>query len=773
MKFLKKVPKWFLPSFSVQGLFLWIVKMVLLFLLIIFIFIGSVKLGCFGKLKTKDDIFKHKLQTASLVYSKNNELIGKFYTVNRTNVQLDVFPKHLLNALISTEDARFFEHSGIDYKSLLRVLFKTILLREESSGGGSTLSQQLVKNIFGRESHGFLTMPVNKVKELFNAKKLEQLLTKEEILELYLNTVPFGENTYGIEAASQKYFSKSAQNLGIEEAALLIGMLKANTTYNPRLYPENAQSRRNIVLQQMQKANYLNQLQVDSLSKLPITLDYKTNFSKERIHYFLKHVEKEAQHIVSRYNTEQNTELDINKDGLKIYTTIDNNLQLAAIKAFEKHLGKMQEILRKQYEKGSYKLTLANMITKTSKSLKKDDIPKKQEVVSWKGNEIISMTTYDSIRYALTTLHGGFICTNPNTGAILSWVGGCSYQYHPFDQVTAMRPIASTFKPILYLSALEQGTDPCHYLSNDSLYLEKYEWGPENYDHSFGGSYSMAGALKKSMNIPSVNLFLEQKFENIHETWKKLGFSQELQPKPSSALGTSNASILELSMAYATFANGGHKVTPYTIDSIVTAKGEKLYTHKKVKETQLFSDRSIRIMNQILQDAINEGTGTAIRSKYNIQVPLAGKTGTSQNYSDAWFAAYNPSMVMVTRVGANLPSIHFQNGATGSGSKLALPIIALTLKNCSPSLLKSLKRNFPDLAINIQQEMECEDFKDPKLEDFIVKHINKVLKKLPKTKSRNQTQSRTNQSSQNENFLDKVFSTKKKKKRKRRRKYQW
>lgn len=699
----------------------------LIFILGISIFIALVYNGIFGKLYTAEELKGFKNETATLVLSEEGSIIGKFFAENRTNTTYNKIPKHLINALVATEDARYFEHEGVDSRSLLRVLFKTILLNKKSSGGGSTINQQLAKNMYGRKSHGFLTMPVNKVKEAILASRLEKIYTKEEILTLYLNTVPFGENVLGIEAAARRYFNKPIDKIKIEEAAVLVGMLKANTYYNPRLYPENAKKRRNVVFAQMEKYEYLTSKERDSLKQLPLNIAYINLQSESPANYFLKEVKKEAQKILIDYNYENNTDYDIEKSGLTIKTTLNLNLQKYALTAYKSHLSVMQKKLNKQYRSGTSKRILNELVTKELKRLKLDkkaNTKKSRELFSWKGFYSDSISVRDSLKHTLQLLHAGFLALEPNSGAIKAWVGGIDYRTQPYDQIFAQRQVASTFKPILYAAALENGSLPCDYLDNDEITLTDFEnWKPNNYDGSTGGKYSMAASLAKSLNIPTVNLYLNTPFSKLNELWKRMGFSQELINKPSSALGTATASIYELAVAYASFANGGYSVKPQTILSIKTADGKVIYDNKLLKsEESIINEKTSMQMNAMLQKAIKEGTGVALKGTYGITLPLAGKTGTSQDYADAWFAAYNPKLVMVTRVGASSPLIKFNSGANGSGSRLALPLIAKTLQSVQKSnwIKKTYFADFKILSDESATWLDCEDYTEAsEIEEFI------------------------------------------------------
>ncbi|MGB4084529.1 MAG: transglycosylase domain-containing protein [Bacteroidales bacterium] len=655
--------------------------------IIIFIplfFISSVQIGIFGRLPGKKELISFRNATASVVLSHEGETIGRFFSENRITIPFDQMPAHLINSLVATEDARFYEHSGIDSRSLVRVVFKSILFSDRSSGGGSTITQQLAKNMYGRKDYRVFSVILNKTREVILAKRIEKVFTKDKILELYLNTVSFGENIYGIEAASQRYFSKKAADLKVEEAALLTGMLKANTMYNPRLYPQNAVRRRNVVLGQMEKYGYLEDRAADSLSALPIKLDYNKTDLSGPADYFMVRVRIEADRILKEISSFRGKEWDIERDGLIITTTLRMPLQQAAGEAFAAHMPRMQKRLNEQYSTSSGRRALKG-------------IP-------------------DSLKKMMTTLHAGLLAMDPATGAIMAWNGGIDFKTQPYDQILARRQLASVFKPFIFAAALEDGVEPCRYLDNDSVTLSGFnDWSPENYNHSYGGKYSLAGALAQSMNIPTFSLFLMIGFDKVDRLWQEMGFSFPLVNMPSLAMGTAEASILEVARAYAAFANDGMIVTPYLIESVKAPDGRILWQYMPPRRSdRVLSERSATLMAAMLEKAIREGTGASVHSAYGVKVPLAGKTGTSQNYADAWFAAFNPAMVIVSRVGASTPSIHFNSGSYGSGSALALPLVALTLKKVEKNkeIMSVINTPFAPLPPELEMALDCPDFRE-------------------------------------------------------------
>ena len=628
--------------------------------------------GMSGQIKNRDELLNFKNASASIVFSEDGEILGKFFYENRTNISFGQIPKHLIDALISIEDVRFYEHRGTDARSFFRVLFKTILMNERSSGGGSTITQQLVKNMFGRKSKGFMPMVTNKVSELIMARRIEKVFSKDEILTLYLNTVAFGENVYGIEAASARFFSKSTEALKLEESAVLVGMLKANTYYNPRLNPGNAKTRRDVVFQQMEKYKFIDSETADSLSGLPLVIDYKRSGSVGIADYFLIQARSETEDILQDLSDATGKEWDTAKDGLIITTTLNYTLQSYAVASFREHLTKMQKKLNEQYRTTSGKRTLEQVAGREMKRLGLEGRAEEinfQELFDWNGTYSDSITVADSLKRSLTILHAGMIAMDPVTGGIKVWVGGVDFKTQPYDQVLARRQLASVFKPVLYTAALEDGFEPCQYLDNDSIALSGFDdWSPENFDHSYGGKYSLSGALAHSMNIPTFSLYLEVGFKKVDAIWKQMGFSFELDNTPSLSMGTAEGNIKEVAVAYSSFANGGYRITPWCIRSIRTPDGTIIYKNEMTQDKiRIMTERSSQLMSAMLQKAIKEGTGVSMSAIYGVNFPLAGKTGTSQDYSDAWFAAFNPGLVMVSRAGASSRAIHFNNGSERIG----------------------------------------------------------------------------------------------------------
>jgi len=420
--------------------------------------------------------------------------------------------------------------------------------------------------------------------------------------------------------------------------------------------------------------------------------------------YFLVRVEKDARKILQQVSRSTGKEWNLEEDGLVIKTTLNLKLQRFALQAYQEHLNGMQDQLRDQY-RSTAGLKILREINDT---LEIDDV----------------------------MLHAGLFAIEPRTGAIKTWVGGIDFHTNPYDQITARRQLASAFKPIVYAAALENGVKPCDYLDNKAIEIEGFEdWSPSNYDNATGGKYSVAAALAKSKNIPTVNLYMGVGFNKLNDLWEKMGFSFSLYNAPSVALGTGEASVYELAVAYAAFANGGFKVEPEAIASISTADGKVLYEHEfTASDDRVISQETSTLMCAMLQKAVSSGTGATMRSVYGVSFPWAGKTGTSQSYADAWFGAFNPALVMVTRVGASTPAIHFNSGSKGSGSTLALPLVARTLKKAEsdPSTRSEFLAPFAELPVELAGALDCGDFKEDNWPEKVRSHFEKQTRTLSK-----------------------------------------
>lgn len=690
------------------------------------LFFFAVYSGIFGSLPNKSKLAAISNQEASQVISSDNVVIGKYFSENRTNITWNQVPEHLKNALIATEDKRFFTHKGYDIQSYFRVFFKSILWRD-NKGGGSTLTQQLVKNLYGRSNFSILSMPVNKVKEIIIAARLENMYTKEELLLLYLNSVPFGENLYGVETASRRYFNKPASKLKIEESAVLVGLLKANTYFNPRLNPKNSIERRNMVLDLMEKQVYLKVEETDSLQKLPLKLDYENVTLNAPAGYFVHQVKKKSLELLEDLKDENGKVYDLEKDGLKIYTTLNMQIQNMATDGIQKHLAQMQKVLDKELGNRNFKKEWLAKLKTEEKYTDKDNEKRNIEVFDWKGVATKKMSKIDSLWHYYKMLNAAVLITNPKNGAIITWVGGNDFRKLPFDMIQSHRQIASAFKPILYAAAFENDFEPCNYLKNvEKTYSEYDGWSPKNFDHKFTQDSTVAlwYSLTHSMNLPTVDLYFKMGRQKLLKTCNKLNFPKIKDDAPSMALGTLDLSLVEIVSAYGAFANKGRTTEPVMIDKITDANGKELYKREASAHEKVFSVKTSQMITAILENAINHGTGARIRNQFGVRADIAGKTGTAQNYSDAWFIAYTPDLVIGTWVGASTPDVHFYSGQ-GAGSSLALPIVGNVLRGIENDA--KLRRQFLtpfSIPYPIYDDMQCDPYHQTGIKGFFRRLFN-------------------------------------------------
>ncbi|MEC7753968.1 transglycosylase domain-containing protein [Roseivirga sp. UBA1976] len=677
----------------------WIGFSAVLGLLALFSFYLSVRWEIWEPLPSSEQLADIKQSQATEVYARGGELIGKYFIFDRQPVTFEEIPKHLIEALIATEDARFYEHNGVDRRSLLRVIFKSILMGDESAGGGSTLSQQLIKNLYPRKDHGIFSMPVSKIKEAICATRLEKLYSKEEIITLYLNTVPFGDNTYGVESAAEKFFGKRTEDLTLEESAVIVGMLKASHSYNPRLFPERSVSRRNTVLAQMERYGYLMNEQRQIASKKPLKLSYKS-FSHEDglAPYFRASLQKKLEKWLKEYNKENNTDLNLFTSGLRIYTTLDYNLQQMAEEALAEHLSSLQDEFEDSYGRRAPWLMnntiIQDAVRKSDyyKKLKAQKLTEKQiedslklkrpmELWDWEGSRVVQASHLDSVKHYLKFLQGGALSVDPFTGAVRTWVGGINFEHFQYDHVSmAKRQVGSTFKPIVYAAALEKGAKPCDYYSGQQVTYANYDnWtatnsGGESYDLN----YAMKTALSKSINTVAVKVMEDAGIPEIIDLAHRMGIESDIPYVPSIALGTAEMNMLELAKAYTSFINFGKPAKPYFIQKIEDNKGKELAQFKpEVAETPVFSEENRQAMIEMMKGTVTEGTAQRLRWKYGLSNDIAGKTGTTQDNKDGWFVALTPRLITITWVGSDDHRIGFRTTAMGQGANSALPIYAL------------------------------------------------------------------------------------------------
>lgn len=697
------------------------------------LFIVLVWSGFFGRLPDKHHLKEIHHPIASEVYSADSVLLGRYYLQDRTPVDARDVPDNLKEALIATEDIRFYHHQGVDVKSLFRVLVKTILLQRESSGGGSTITQQLAKNLYPRKSYLLLSLPINKVREMIIAGRLEDVYAKEELLVLYLNTIPFADNTYGVKTAADRFFSTPVKDLGPEQSAMLIGMLKATHSYNPRLFPERALARRNLVLAQMAKYGFITKEEKETLQAKPLALRYNNVAQSSGVApYFRAYIKHELLQWCKENRKPDGNSWNLYTDGLKVYTTIDSRMQAYAEKAMKRQMKSLQEKFTNQLDREKvnevamrrvHRLPQYRALKETG--LPEDEIlqalrkPVKTKIFTWDGVKEVHMSFYDSLKHHLQFLQAGILAMEPGTGAIRVWVGGIDHRFFQYDHVRpgTKRQVGSTLKPILYAAALERGIGPCSYISaRRTEYTNVDAWTPANTEEeTYDRKYSMEGGLSGSVNTVSVKLLEKTGIRNAISVARKMGIQSDLPAVPSLALGTPSISMMEMVGAYGALANAGRYVKPRYFTAITDHRGRVLedLLQDDDEAVEAVSEESAGMMVHMLKSVVSEGTGASLRYRYGIRNDVAGKTGTTQLNVDGWFMAITPRLVIGSWVGADDPRLHFKSTTLGQGASTALPITAFFLQqlNQDKSLRDISYAKFPALSAELQEELDCKTYK--------------------------------------------------------------
>ncbi|WOD44744.1 penicillin-binding protein 1A [Hwangdonia lutea] len=693
----------------------------------------SVFLGAFGKLPTEKELSSIKQAEATQVLDNAGKLIGKYYIYDRQPLDFEDFPQHLIDALIATEDVRFYEHDGIDNVSLMRVFVKNIIFQDKSAGGGSTITLQLAKNLFGRKNYIAFSMLINKFKESIIATRIEAIYSKQDILTLYLNTVPFPDNTYGIESAARKFFNKPASKLTYSEAATLVGTLKATTYFNPRLHLERSQSRRDVVFQQMLKYEYISQDSLEAFTNQNIVLNYRSfNHDVGLAPYFRAQVKKELTAILDTLKKPDGSAYDLYKDGLKVHTTLDSTMQSFAEKAMREHLTDLQSVHEKSFGKtapwNSNKAIIQAAIKNLPKykSLQKAglteaqildslSVKRKTELFNWVGDTIQNISAIDSLKHYLKFLNTGMLSIAPKTGAIKAYVGGIDYRFFKYDHVSqSERQVGSTFKPFVYTAAIENGMKPCTYFSlQEVTYTNFDDWTPTNSgvkEEDPHLNYNLEMALSNSVNTIAVKVLNEVGIDKVVQQIEKLGISKALPKEPSLALGVAEINLKALTGAYASYVNNSKGVKPYAITKIEDKAGHVIAEFKpEILEEPAYSNYTRQVMLQIMKSTVNSGTASRLRSTYNLKNNMAGKTGTTQNNKDGWFVGITPNLVTVTWVGNDNHSIGFKSTSLGQGANSALPIFAKFYQklNADTHFNNITKSNFETPSQEVIGDLDC------------------------------------------------------------------
>lgn len=650
------------------------------------VFFIMVFLGILGPVPSKKQLHIINNPIASEVYSADGKVLGRYYVENRSYASFDEISPNVINALIATEDSRFYEHRGIDEIALLRVFVKSVLMQNSSSGGGSTLSQQIAKNLFPRVDYGPLSMPINKLRESIIAYRLERIYSKQEILAMYLNTVPFAENVFGIEVAAERFFSKSPLKLEVDEAAVLVGMLKANNYYNPRTHPERAKGRRDVVIDQMVKNQYITPEQAEKYKTKPLTVKYRLiSFNQGPAPYFVEKLKPQLLDWCESHTKENGEKYNLFTDGLKIKTTIDYNLQYYAEQSVKEYMKNLQNVFDNHWKDRDLFAENPDIIKSAVNRLKSEsgnpdiNLNEKRltQLFTWDGLQEKEVTRLDSLKHYLKLLNVGFMALDPKTGELKAWVGGSDFRFFKYDHVTAPRQTGSAFKPFVYLAALENGVSAGKYFTNELKVYEEYQgWTPHNSHDDYGGYYTMKGALTKSLNTVSVEVLLDAGLTRTIDIAEKLGISADLPDYPSLALGVASISLKEMVEAFAGIVNDGIPVENHYLLEIADENGNVLESFQyELNDETVVSPENCRAVINMMEAVVDEGTGIGIRSVYNIPGDFAGKTGTTQDNSDGWFIGITPDLVTGCWVGADDPRVRFRTTNFGQGAYMALPIV--------------------------------------------------------------------------------------------------
>jgi penicillin-binding protein 1A len=723
----KKVIKWFWLLFSAP-------------ILLVIGLIGLV--WAFADIPSFKELEDPDSKLATQVIAEEGEILTTFHIENRSYVTFDELSPNLVNAAVATEDVRFYRHSGIDFRSLGRVIFKTLLGGDSSQGGGSTLTQQLAKTLYPRQDVSSRIPGMSKVKmvwiklkEWVTAVKLERSYTKNEIMTMYMNQVFFGSNAYGIKAASQTFFGKSPKELTIEEAATLVGMVNKPTRYNPAINPDKSLVRRNFVISQMAKAGYLSQEQKDSIQQVPITLSYQIQDHNAGLGPYFRDMLRRTMNAkepkrssYAQYEDyvvdslqwadnafygwlNKNTKADgskynLDRDGLRIYTTINYKMQKYAEEAVAEHLGKdlqksfwrdirwkknrpfsndvdqkTVDMLMKQARRWSDRYrTMKNSGASESEIRKSFSVPTKMRVFSWNKNGYIDtvMTPDDSIKYYKSHLRAAFMAIEPHTGHVKAYVGGPNYRYFKYDNVRqGKRQVGSTIKPYLYTLAMQAGMTPCDKVVNvpQTFMVGDTTWTPKSTDKDewIGQTVTLKWGLTKSSNNISAYLMKQCGPNAMVEMMRKMGIGCYIDPTYSLCVGSADISVYDMVAAYNTFPSKGVYVSPIFVTRIEDNDGNVLGEFTNPKR-EAISDYTAYLMANLMQGVVNSGTGVRLRAKYGLKGEIAGKTGTTNDQSDGWFIGYTPSLTAGVWVGAEDRQVHFESLSLGGGSNMALPI---------------------------------------------------------------------------------------------------
>lgn len=672
-----------------------------IFIILFFLLVSA---GLFGDMPDIKELENPKSAQSTIVYAADGEVLGSYFLENRINIKHNAIAECVYDALICTEDIRFKDHSGIDAKGTARAV-----IRMGKDGGASTITQQLAKNMFSiyEKPKMKITRVMQKFKEWIIAIRLERRFTKDEIITMYLNTVPFSGMSWGIDAASKEFFNKKPSQLKVEEAAVLVGMLKAISMYNPRINPEKSMQRRNVVFSQMVKYGKMTAEEFDELKQKPIKLDYKSVDTEGPAIYFRDHLAEYLKDWCKKngYN--------LYKSGLRIYTTIDSKLQKHAENAVEKHMADLQKQFDRSWgkeapwRKADWKVipnfietalqkTDRYRILKKQYKEDKDAImaelkkPVRMTVFTWQGERDTTMSPYDSMKMIKRLLHAGFVAIEPESGHVKAWVGGINHRYFKYDHVNinARRQVGSTFKPIVYATAVDINKfTPCTVFPRERVVFEQEgsePWSPRNSDGTEGGETTMAKGLAFSDNLITAQIMKtlgDDAPKTVIKFAERVGIQKNRIPAvPSICLGTMELSPYEMASAYTAFVNKGLWVKPSFITRIEDKNGNVLEEFGVPEHDQVLNEEKAYVMYKMLLGVVDYGTGSYLRGKFGVTGHIGGKTGTTQGSADGWFMGVTKGLVCSTWVGADDMGVRFRDGWLGQGALMALPIYGFFLQ---------------------------------------------------------------------------------------------
>jgi len=673
-----------------------IIGIVLFFSLII---LGT-GFGLFGELPSFRDLENPKSNLASVIYSEDKVELGTYYVQNRSNVRFKDISPNVINALVATEDVRFLDHSGIDFKRTFTIIFYNLIGKKQ---GASTITQQLALNLFSEKARerSVLKRIPQKLKELIVAVKLERNYTKEEIITMYLNTVDFGNNSFGIRAASRTYFNSTPAKLTPYQAATLVGILKGTSMYSPTRNPERALARRNLILQKMADEGFLPAEEAETQKQKPLSLEFNpTSHSEGLATYFRAVLKKDIQQTLKEmsFTKADGSSYDLDRDGLRIYTSINSKMQRYAEEAQREYMKALQQEFNSHWKgrnpfKGNENLITQGMKRSDRyKALKEEglseseikenfDKPTAMEIFSWKGNIDTVMKPIDSIKYYKMILRNSMMAMDPKSGAVKAWVGGINFEHFKYDQVKmGTRQVGSTAKPFTYAVGIDNGYSPCYQVNNVPYTVTGYgeDWTPRAYG-SIPGYLTLRKALARSQNFITAWVMQQVGPTAVAALTKRMGITSNIPPYPSIALGSFEASVYDMAGAYSAFVNHGVWTEPNYLFRVEDKNGNILF-ERKPKVIAALNPQTAYVMTYMLKGVVEEGTGVRLRYKYGLTNPIGGKTGTTNDNSDGWFMGITPQLVAGVWTGCEDRAIHFRSTNLGEGANTALPIFALFIK---------------------------------------------------------------------------------------------